>query len=284
MEQRSPEWHKARKGRLTASNAGAALGVNPWKSPDDLIRQMVREYHGAASEFTGNVATEYGQLHEPLAVMDYMAKTGNHPEECGFFVHPEHDWLGASPDGVVGDNGLLEVKCPFGLRNGGEFKSIHDQPHYHAQIMLQMACTGAEFTDFYQWHKQGDTLERVLFDPQWWAENLPRLEAFYQRYLSELDNPAHLEDKEVEINTLGAKSLIDEWDALSAQIEDATARKKEILTELTKIAKDRNAVIHGRKLTQVERAGSVDYKKVPELAGVDLEPYRRKASKYWRLS
>ena len=73
MEQRSEEWFKARKGKLTGSNIGAALGVNPWKTPEDLIRQMVREYHGAESEFTGNIATEHGTLHEPLAILDYMS-------------------------------------------------------------------------------------------------------------------------------------------------------------------------------------------------------------------
>ena len=51
IEQRSLEWFEARKGKLTGSNIGAALGINPWKTPDDLIRQMVREYHGAESEF-----------------------------------------------------------------------------------------------------------------------------------------------------------------------------------------------------------------------------------------
>src|SRR5690625_3594668 len=122
--QRSTEWHNARVGKLTASRAGAALGVNPWQTPDDLIRAMVREAHGAAPEFEGNIATQYGQQHEPLAVLDYMSETGVNVVEAGFYIHPEHDWLGASPDGFIGDDGMIEVKCPFSLRNGGEFKSL----------------------------------------------------------------------------------------------------------------------------------------------------------------
>ena len=288
MEQRSEAWFKARRGKLTGSNIGAALGVNPWKSPEDLIRQMVRDHHGAESEFTGNVATEYGTLHEPLALMDYFGKTGNMVEECGFFVHPEIDWLGASPDGLVGEDGLIEVKCPFGLRNkkGDElkFKAAADQPHYYAQMQMEMACTGRDWCDFYQWSKHGDSLERVWFDPQWFADSLPALEAFYNLYLSELDNPAHLEPKEKEINTFKAQKLIQEYDALGQTIDDATARKREVLTELVALSKDRPALIHGRKLTKVERKGNVQYAKVPELKGVDLEPYRGKGSEYWRLS
>lgn len=294
MEQRSEEWFKARRGKLTGSNIGAALGLNPWKSAEDLIRQMVREHHGAESEFSGNIATEYGATHEPLALMDYFGKTGQLVDECGFFVHPEHDWLGASPDGLVGEVGLIEAKCPFGLRNKKSadlvFKTADEQPHYYAQMQIEMACTPTadgghrEWCDFYQWSKHGDFLERVYFNAEWFADNLPALESFYKWYLSELDNPAHLEPKEKEINTFHAQKLIQEWDDLAQKIDDATSRKREVLEELVKLSKDRPALIHGRKLTKVERKGNVQYAKVPELKGVDLEPYRGKPSEYWRLS
>lgn len=288
MEQRSKEWFDARRGKLTGSNVGAALGLNPWQTPQDLIRKMVREYHGAEPEFTGNIATNYGQEHEPLALMDYLGKTGNHVEECGVFVHPEHDWLGASPDGLIGDDGLAEVKCPFGLRNkkGADlvFKTAAEQPHYYAQMQIEMACAGRAWVDFYQWAKHGDSLERIGWDHPWWDENLPKLREFYDWYLSEIDNPVHLEPKEKEINTFLAHKLIQEWDSLSQAIDDASSRKKEVLSELVALSKERNAIIHGRKLTRVERKGNVQYAKVPELKGVDLEPYRGKPSTFWKLS
>lgn len=288
VKQGSQEWHDQRRGKLTGSNVGAALGLNPWKTPEDLIRQMVREYHGADPEFQGNTATEFGQLHEPLAIMDYMGQTGYHPEECGFFVHPEHDWLGASPDALIGDNCILEVKCPFGLRKkkGVElvFKTAKEQPHYYAQMQMEMACTGREKAHFYQWTQHGSILEMVEFSQTWWDKNLPKMRKFYDWYLSELDNPAHLEVKEKEINTFLAKKLVEEWDALGAEIDNATARKKEILEELVQISKKRNAIIHGKKLTKVVRKGNIQYAKIPELSGLDLEPYRGKPSEYWRLS
>ena len=290
MEQRSDEWFKARKGKLTGSNIGAALGTNPWKSPEDLIRQMVRDYHNAESEFTGNVATEYGTMHEPLALMDYLGKTGNLVNECGFIVHPEYDWLGASPDGLIDDDGIIEVKCPYGLRNkkGDElvFKSSDIQQHYYAQMQIEMACSGRTWCHFYQWSRNGDYLERIEYNKQWFDDHLPALKSFYQWYLSELDNPEHLDPKIKEINTQLAKLLVDEYDQLSQAIDDATARKKEVLAELVKISKKRDSVIFGRKLTKVERKGSVSYAKaikdhIPEL---DLTPYTGKAVEYWRLS
>lgn len=286
MKQGTKEWHAARVGKLTASRVGAALGVNPWQKPDDLIRAMVREAHGAEKEFISNIATSWGHNHEPLAVLDYMSETGNIVDDAGFYVHPEHDWLGASPDGFIGDQGLIEVKCPFGLRNetNPEFKSLAEQPHYKSQVMVELACTGRSFCHFYQWSPNGDSLEVVNYDDAWWSDNLPKLKEFYALYLSELDNPAHLEEKHKEINTQQAKLLIDEYQYLTDSIDQAAERKKEVFDELVKLAKGRNALIWGRKLTQVERKGSVDYKAIPQLKGIDLEQYRKVSSKYWRLS
>lgn len=287
IEQRSEQWFNARKGKLTGSNIGAALGVNPFKTPDDLIRQMVREYHGANSEFVSNVATEYGTAHEQLAQFDYEMTTGNTVKECGFFVHPEHEWLGASPDGLIGDDGLIEIKCPYGLRNESipVFKNLSDQQHYYAQVQIELACTGRKWCDFYQWTPNGGgKIERVDYDAYWFGDNLPALEMFYQRFLSELDNPDHLEEKHKEINTHQAKLLLDEYQDLTDSIEQATERKKEVFDELVKLAKGRNSLIWGRKLTQVERKGSVDYKAIPQLKGVDLEQFRKKPTSFWRLT
>lgn len=288
ITQRSPEWFVARVGKLTGSNIGAALGINPWKTPEELIRQMVRDTHGAPSEFVGNIATDYGQLHEPLAVMDYSMATGNDVDECGFYVHPEHEWLGASPDGFIGPDGLLEVKCPFGLRNSTEpeFKTAEQQPHYYAQMQIEMACTGRRWCHFYQWAPNGNVLELICFDADWFNDALPKLKAFYDLYLSEIDNPVHLEPLKIEVNTLTADALIKEWDELRAAIDDAEARKKEVLAALVGVAGERDAVICGRKLTKVERAGSVAYAKVvaEHCKGLDLEPYRGKPTEFWKLS
>lgn len=287
MQQKSKEWFEARKNRLTGSNVGAALGVNPWKTPDDLIREMVRSYHGAESEFKGNPATEYGTFHEDGATQDYQMLTGNTVEDCGFYVHPEFDWLGASPDGFVGDNGLIEIKCPYGQRDKKPpaFKTAKEQPHYYAQMQVEMACTGRDWLDFYQWAPHGEKLERVEWDQEWWDENLPKLKAFYDRYLSERDNPEHLEEKRIELNTLTASQLVEEYEELTEAVERANARKKEIIDKLEIMTKGRNAEIFGRKFTKVERAGSVSYAKVikKHCPDVDLEPFRGRPSSFWRL-
>ena len=64
IKQGTKAWLQQRVGRVTGSNVGAVLGVNPYKTPDDVIRQMVRDYHGADPEFKGNAATCWGSFNE----------------------------------------------------------------------------------------------------------------------------------------------------------------------------------------------------------------------------
>lgn len=288
MKQRSKEWFDARKGRITGSNVGSALGVNPYKTPEDLIRQMVREYHGAEPEFVSNAATDHGTFHEDGAAVEYTLETGRAIQQCGFFVHPEHDWLGASPDGLVDDDGLVEIKCPYGKRNDArpEFKTAEEQPHYLAQMQVEMACAGRKWCDFWQWAPGGTSLERVYRDDDWLEWAIPELYVFYQRYLSELDNPDHLKPLRKTVETPYAAKLLAEYDEVCDQLDFAATRKKQIIDELVKISGERDATVCGRKLTKIEREGAVSYAQVVKkyCPDVDLEPFRGKASVSWRLT
>jgi putative phage-type endonuclease len=283
MEQRSPEWFAARKGRITGSMVGAALGLDPNTSRDEAMRRMVRAYQGLPSEFVGNIATMWGTNHEEEAREAFEYDQGVKVVPATFVVHPKLDWLGASPDGYVRDYALLEIKCPFGLRDKpkpASFKSINIQPHYYAQMQIQMYCTDKIACYFWQWTPNDTKLEIVDYDPKWIAENLPKLEAFYEEFLAICDED--LEEK-LEVDSLALQYLVAEYDLLAKQIEEAEARRKEILDKLVFESAGEDAVICGRKLTLVHRAGAVSYAKaIKELApNADLEKWRGAPSSYW---
>lgn len=288
MEQRTPAWHLARRGRITGSNVGAILGLNPYRTEDDVLRAMVREYHGAEREWSGNAATEYGTFHEAGALVEFTMETGVHVDQAPFVVHPNNEWLGASPDGYVGQDALIEVKCPYSLRDktNPAFKTAEEQPHYLAQMQVQMACTGRTRCYFWQWSQYGTSLEIVERDDAWLAESIPMLQAFHQRYLSELDNPEHLRPLRVQLNTAKADHLLRQYDELSEAIELASARKKEVMEQLVDLSGERDAEIFGRKLTRVERPGAISYAKaLKDLApGADLTKYAGKPSSFWKLT
>ena len=284
MEQRTDEWFAARKGRITASSVGAILGNAPYATRDDVMRRMVREWVGAPTEFEGNIATEYGTRNEAGALTEYMMETGNAVQTVGFIA--SEDWAGCSPDGLIGEYGGLEIKCPFGLRKDEEpaFKTLAEQPHYYDQIQFSMWVTDRTLWHFYQWSPRGTALETVSWDGEWQDQNLPRLRQFYAEYLAEREDPAiHLEPKRPIIDTPEAHRIMTEYQELCEAIDRAEERKKELLSDMTVIAMDRNVVFAGRKLTKIEKAGAIAYAKAVKalMPDADLEPYRGKPSSYW---
>jgi putative phage-type endonuclease len=288
MEQRSPEWFTARKGRITGSMVGAALGLDPNTTRDEAMRRMVRAYQGLPSEFEGNIATSWGTNHEEEAREAFEYQIGVTVAPATFVVHPTLPWLGASPDGYVRDYAVLEIKCPFGLRDKPKpvpFKSINIQPHYYAQMQIQMYCTDRVSCYFWQWTPNDHKLEAVDFDNEWIEANLPKLEAFYEEFLAICDKGMPEPEEKPELDGLAFQYMIAEYDVLTKQIKEAEDRKKEILDALVFESAGQDAVICGRKLTLVHRAGSVSYAKaIKELApDADLEKWRGEPSTYWTL-
>ena len=287
IEQRTLEWHEQRKGRVTGSMVGAILGLSPYMTRADAMRTMIRAALGAPSEFTGNVATEYGTANEDGALVEFQMETELHVSPAPFVMHD--DWLGASPDGFVSDGGLVEVKCPYGLRNDKIpiFKAPHEQPHYVAQMQVQMFVTETTHCHFWQWSRHGTSLHRVAFDQGWIDENLPRLRQFHAEYLDELaSNPEeYLAPKRVEIDTPEARKMIAEWDELNENLDRLAERKKDLLADMVKASGERNAVFSGRKLTLTTRQGSISYAKaIAELAPrSDLSKWRGKGTKFWTI-
>lgn len=288
MEQRSAAWFEARKGRVTASLVGAILGLSPYMTRADAMRVMVREALGAEREFTGNIATEYGTRNEAGALLDYRIETTHEVQEVGFV--PFEDWAGCSPDALIGDAGMVEIKCPFGLRDAPApvpFKTIAEQEHYAAQVQFQLYVTGRKWCHFWQWAPNGTKLEVVCPDPDWQAVNIPALRQFHAEFLDEVAGNAaeHLAPKRVEIDTPEAHKMVAEWEELREQIANAQERQRDLLDAIVGMAGGKDALFAGRKLTCVEREGAVAYAKVVKehCGGVDLDPYRGKASRFWRL-
>lgn len=297
-QQRSAEWFAQRVGRLTGSQWGAALGLSPWQKPDEVIRAMVREYHGAESEFSAHIPANYGANHERQAMLCFMRSTDLHVEDCGFFEYEE--WAGASPDGLIGDDAVFELKVPFGLRNKDvpEFKAIELQPHYYAQVQAEMLSTGRKLCYFAQYvPARGDIfspdyreeeieVELVHLSAEWLSENLPKLKAFHARYLSELSNKEHIEPLRQVIDTDEALSIVNRMGEIDEALANLSDERKELLDKLIEVAGGKDSEIHGHKLTKVERSGSISYAKaIKELApDADLEKWRGKPSSSWRFS
>jgi putative phage-type endonuclease len=158
IEQRTDEWFAQRLGKVTASRVADVIAktkTGPSASRDNYATQLVLErLTNAKGEFFTNAAMQWGTDTEPMARQAYELKRNVFVDEVGFIDHPTIDMSGASPDGLVDKNGLVEIKCPESKTHMEYLLSGKPPAKYIPQMMWQMACTGREWCDF------------VSFDPR----------------------------------------------------------------------------------------------------------------------
>ncbi len=148
--QGSPEWLAERAGKVTASMISNVMMKPETAGFRDYQAQLVAEIltgKPQGSDFT-NAAMQFGSETEPLARSAYEAETGFSVDEVGFCQHPSIKRAGASPDGLVGNSGLVEIKCPKVATHLAYHIADVVPAAYKNQMMWQMACTGRDWCDF----------------------------------------------------------------------------------------------------------------------------------------
>ena len=152
--QRSSDWFKVRWGRATASRFSDVLAVGrngqPLASRKNYLSELVIErLTEPPTEDNGykSPAMEWGIVYEPVARLEYEMSTGNQIVEAFFEKHPRLE-AGASPDGYVGEEGLIEIKCPNPATHLETLRTRAIPKQYMAQIQGQLWITGRKWCDF----------------------------------------------------------------------------------------------------------------------------------------
>jgi putative phage-type endonuclease len=192
IEQRSDEWFAARIGKVTASRVADVLAKTKTgysASRENYMAQLVCERltNQKADGFT-SVAMQWGTETEPLARISYEVAQNVLVDEVGFVPHPSIIMAGASPDGLVGDDGLLEIKCPNTATHIETLLSQTVPGKYNTQMQFQMACTGRSWCDFVSFDN------RLPAELQLFVKRVPRdnmyirlMEEEIVKFLNELD-------------------------------------------------------------------------------------------------
>ncbi len=191
--QGSPEWFAERAGRVTASRIADVIARTKTgysASRANYAAQLIAErLTGVVAEGYTNAAMQHGVATEPEARAAYAFYADQDVQEVGFIAHPTIAMSGASPDGTVGTDGLVEIKCPNTATHIETLLGGEVIPHkYLVQIQWQLACTGRQWCDF------------VSFDPRMpehmrvFVERIPRapvtiadLESEVRKFLAEVD-------------------------------------------------------------------------------------------------
>jgi putative phage-type endonuclease len=156
--QGSPEWKRQRCGIVTASRmadltAKTKSGYGASRS-NYMAEKLIERLTGEPQDTYTNAAMQWGTDNEPFARDAYRFYSGETVEETGLIMHPSIKNAGASPDGLVGDKGMLEIKCPNTATHIEFLRTLDIPLKYQLQMSFQMMCAGREWCDF------------VSFDPR----------------------------------------------------------------------------------------------------------------------
>lgn len=150
--QGSDEWKALRCGKVTASRVADVIaktktgwGASRFNYAAELIAERLT---GVAAEGFTNAAMQWGTDQEPSARMAYEFMQDVTVEQIAFVAHPSIADAGASPDGLVGESGLVEIKCPNTATHIDTLIKQEIPAKYITQMMWQMACTGRKWCDF----------------------------------------------------------------------------------------------------------------------------------------
>jgi len=192
VEQGTPEWFAARLGNVTASRVADVIAKTKSgysASRENYMAQLICErMTGTVAESYTNAAMAWGTETEPLARAAYESLADVLVDEVGYVQHPRIERAGASPDGLVGLFGLLEIKCPNTATHIDTLITEQVPTKYITQMQWQMLSTGRVWCDFVSFDPRLPSglqmfVKRVDFD----AEYAATLEIEVVKFLSELD-------------------------------------------------------------------------------------------------
>ncbi len=278
LVQGSPEWHEHRAKFRNASETPAVLGASPWMTPYELW--LVKTGRKVVEE---TAPMRHGTAMEPVARAAFE-------EETGLIMQPQvvvDGEYSASLDGITlsGDT-LVEIKCPYKGQTSELWQTVKAgtvPEHYRLQVMHQLMVSGAKLAHL--WIFDGKTGINITIEPD--EITFARIREGWNIFQPYLDNdtPPPLTDQDTKTRAdaawceaaesyRGWKSVIDEAQAKA----DAA---KAVLIELTTHCRESG---YGVMVSRYWKTGNVDYKRVPVLAGVDLELYRGESREEVRVT
>ena len=149
VEQGSEQWRKAKLGHVSASSIAAVMAKGAGKTRQSYLEKIVAErLTQEVGEGFSNASIEHGVLTEPQARMAYEVLHETFVSKTGFHKHPTIEWLGVSPDGLIDDDGLVEIKCPNTTTHIAYIKDGKCPAEYYKQIQCQLWVTGRKYCDF----------------------------------------------------------------------------------------------------------------------------------------
>ncbi len=270
LQQNTAEWHRWRMQGIGASDAPVIMSETPFKTPRTLWSIKT----GRLQEDPAGPAARRGRALERHARRTYERQTGIQMEPL-CLVHDELQWMRASLDGLSFDGStLLEIKCPLSQRDRTSAQEGRIPSHYYAQLQHQLAVSGAEQAHYWSFHGSDGILIELRPDREY-AKRLVEAEAAFWQLVTENRWP-ELANEELDLSTDPRwRQAALRYREVRHQLESAALEEHQLRATLERMATARRSYGCGVEVLNSSRRGAVDYALVPELRGVNLEPYRK---------
>jgi putative phage-type endonuclease len=278
LVQGSAEWHAHRLGLRNASETPAVLGISPGVTPYQLWLLKT-----GRAEPTVNAAMRNGTALEPLARHAYEVETGNVMQPLVL----QDGLYSASLDGMTLEGDLIvEIKAPYKGAASALWQAVEGgevPAHYAAQIQHQLMVSGAGRAHLWVFDGERGLLRSIEPEPAAMEAIWAAWDAF--AVFLDSDTPPPLVDADTvhrdDASWLQAAQAYAQAKQAAQASDEALDRAREVLVALARHPREQGA---GVSVTRFWKAGAVDYKKVVELKGVNLEQYRGKAREEVRVS
>lgn len=273
--QGSDEWIALRKTKVTATDAPVIMGVSHWKNRFQLYNEKISDLPFSPP----NERMQRGIELEPLARDLFNMQ---HNVDCQPKVVVK-EWTMASLDGIDSTGKIaVEIKCP-GEKDHEIAVNGRIPDHYYPQLQHQMYVCDLDKIYYFSFDGMDGVTVIVQRDQEYIDKLNEEEKKFYECLINktppENEETIYLErDDDLWLNCAG------EWKEINFQIKKMTEREEELRKKLISLSGEYNCKGAGISLCKVERKGNIDYSKIKELKGVNLEPYRKTSSSSWRIN
>lgn len=276
--QNTQEWLDFRKNKIGASDAPIIMGISPYKTPYQLWREKVGIDNGEEETF----AMRRGKNLEEKAREKFE-------EETGLLVfpkvvtHSEYDWMIASLDGMdIDEKNIVEIKCPCKedhlLAKQGKVPG-----KYYPQIQHQLAVTGLEKAFYYSFDGENGVSIEVRRDEEY-IQELIDYELDFLKCMEEMEPPKLIDKDFIVHNDEIWNHIALELLECKKQMEALDKKERHLKDTIISMAKNKNAVGGGIKLTKVIKKGPININKLRQTLGVDIEEFRNQPVEYWKVA
>lgn len=275
IDQGTPEWLALRKTKITATDASVIMGASHWKTRIQLYNEKLSN----DAPIPPNERMLRGTELEPIARGLFNLTTGLETKPAVLVK----DWLMASLDGLDYASGsIVEIKCPGDKDHATAVKGkVPD--HYYPQLQHQIYVSDVPMAYYFSFDGVDGVIVEVPRDDKYIEKMLVEERKFYDCLLKQTP-PEPTEGDYIEREDSLWIECATRWRSVTDSIKALEKEEEEIRKQLVFLSGESNTKGAGISLCQVQRKGNVEYAKIPELKGVNLDLYRKGSINTWRIT